>query len=217
MGGLGGGHYTAAAKNEKDKKWYYYNDTNCEETTFQKVVSSDAYILFYKRVPSKEFPFIKEWIEKKAAEIKTEETKDTDSKSEQSNNSNAESQSQPKGDEHKVRSGEPKSDESKDAPSQPTNINMMTDEDSDLALAIKLSREWNGPEYDPYQWREPVNNNMQIVPYKDEKMPVSPGDAMETEPTHTSSLRNSGLMCQACGAPQMYSMIEWVGILTNVL
>ncbi|KAK4190445.1 UCH-domain-containing protein [Podospora australis] len=49
-GGLGGGHYTAYAKNFNDDQWYEYNDTSvskCQDP--QKVVTSAAYLLFYRR------------------------------------------------------------------------------------------------------------------------------------------------------------------------
>ncbi|KAK4230885.1 UCH-domain-containing protein [Podospora fimiseda] len=49
-GGLGGGHYTAYAKNFNDNQWYEYNDTSVSKTQDpQKVVSSAAYLLFYRR------------------------------------------------------------------------------------------------------------------------------------------------------------------------
>ncbi|KAL8808646.1 MAG: hypothetical protein Q9200_004162 [Gallowayella weberi] len=49
-GGLGGGHYTAYAQNFFDKGWYDYNDSavsRCRNP--QNVVSSAAYLLFYRR------------------------------------------------------------------------------------------------------------------------------------------------------------------------
>ncbi|KAL8778831.1 MAG: hypothetical protein Q9213_007223 [Squamulea squamosa] len=49
-GGLGGGHYTAYAQNFYDKSWYDYNDSavsRCRNP--QNVVSSAAYLLFYRR------------------------------------------------------------------------------------------------------------------------------------------------------------------------
>lgn len=49
-GGLGGGHYTAYAKNFVDGKWYNYNDSSVSLVSDpQSVVSSAAYLLFYKR------------------------------------------------------------------------------------------------------------------------------------------------------------------------
>ncbi|KAL8998480.1 MAG: hypothetical protein Q9188_006095 [Gyalolechia gomerana] len=49
-GGLGGGHYTAFAKNFFDGKWYEYNDSQVtRRPNPQQVVSSAAYLLFYRR------------------------------------------------------------------------------------------------------------------------------------------------------------------------
>jgi ubiquitin carboxyl-terminal hydrolase 4/11/15 len=66
-GGLGGGHYTAFAKNFDDQKWYEYNgmlfpmkpDDICTDSSLdssvsevkdvKRVVSSAAYLLFYRR------------------------------------------------------------------------------------------------------------------------------------------------------------------------
>ncbi|KXX75992.1 putative ubiquitin carboxyl-terminal hydrolase 12, partial [Madurella mycetomatis] len=49
-GGLGGGHYTAFAKNFIDGEWYEYNDaTVVKQSTTAKVVTSAAYLLFYRR------------------------------------------------------------------------------------------------------------------------------------------------------------------------
>ena len=47
-GGTGGGHYTAVCKNV-DGKWYDYNDSSCSGTSSGSVVSSSAYVLFYRR------------------------------------------------------------------------------------------------------------------------------------------------------------------------
>ena len=46
-GGTGGGHYTACCKNFD--KWYSYNDSSCSLTSASDVVSSAAYVLFYRR------------------------------------------------------------------------------------------------------------------------------------------------------------------------
>ena len=46
-GSTGGGHYTAICKN--DGKWFSYNDSSCHETSENNVVSSAAYVLFYRR------------------------------------------------------------------------------------------------------------------------------------------------------------------------
>lgn len=49
-GGLGGGHYVASAKNPFDGKWYNFNDSSVsEERSESDIVSSSAYVLFYKR------------------------------------------------------------------------------------------------------------------------------------------------------------------------
>ncbi|KAK0674297.1 putative ubiquitin carboxyl-terminal hydrolase 12 [Cercophora samala] len=49
-GGLGGGHYTAYAKSFNDGAWYEYNDTSVTKCSDpKKVVSSAAYLLFYRR------------------------------------------------------------------------------------------------------------------------------------------------------------------------
>ena len=48
FGGTGGGHYTAVCKNY-DGNWYNYNDSSCSRTSASNVVSSSAYVLFYRR------------------------------------------------------------------------------------------------------------------------------------------------------------------------
>ncbi|KAA6411401.1 MAG: ubiquitin C-terminal hydrolase [Lasallia pustulata] len=49
-GGLGGGHYTAFAKNFYDNNWYEYNDSSVSRRPNpQAVVTSAAYLLFYRR------------------------------------------------------------------------------------------------------------------------------------------------------------------------
>lgn len=49
-GGLGGGHYTAFAKNFIDGQWYEYNDSSSTILKdVSRVVSSSAYLLFYRR------------------------------------------------------------------------------------------------------------------------------------------------------------------------
>merc|ERR1712062_686890 len=47
MGGLGGGHYTAYAKNIKDQKWYELNDSRVSPIDESRIVSRNAYVLFY--------------------------------------------------------------------------------------------------------------------------------------------------------------------------
>ena len=46
-GGSGGGHYWAYCKNN-DGKWYKYNDNIVSNLTLERVVSPEAYCLFYK-------------------------------------------------------------------------------------------------------------------------------------------------------------------------
>lgn len=46
-GSCGGGHYTAVCKN--DGKWYDFNDSSVSPTSESSVVSSAAYLLFYRR------------------------------------------------------------------------------------------------------------------------------------------------------------------------
>lgn len=49
-GGLGGGHYTAYAKNFKNQQWYNFNDSHVSRADPSRLVSSMAYVLFYRRV-----------------------------------------------------------------------------------------------------------------------------------------------------------------------
>ena len=46
-GGCGGGHYTAICKNYG--KWYVYNDSSVHAASENDIVSSAAYVLFYRR------------------------------------------------------------------------------------------------------------------------------------------------------------------------
>jgi ubiquitin carboxyl-terminal hydrolase 4/11/15 len=49
MGGLGGGHYTAYAKNILNEKWYLFDDSSVHEVRdLSRMISSNAYVLFYK-------------------------------------------------------------------------------------------------------------------------------------------------------------------------
>ena len=48
FGGTGGGHYTAVCKNI-DGKWYDYNDSTCSSTSASNIVTSSAYVLFYRK------------------------------------------------------------------------------------------------------------------------------------------------------------------------
>jgi ubiquitin C-terminal hydrolase len=48
-GGTMGGHYTAYVKNANGK-WYHFNDTNVSEVgIIESIISSKAYVLFYRR------------------------------------------------------------------------------------------------------------------------------------------------------------------------
>ena len=49
FGSSHGGHYTAFCKNI-DGLWYNYNDDNVSEISKEKIITSAAYILFYKRL-----------------------------------------------------------------------------------------------------------------------------------------------------------------------
>ncbi|BGP01124.1 Ubiquitin carboxyl-terminal hydrolase [Rhodotorula toruloides ATCC 204091] len=49
FGGLGGGHYTAFAKNPENGKWYDFDDSRVTEINPERVKSSAAYLLFYRR------------------------------------------------------------------------------------------------------------------------------------------------------------------------
>jgi ubiquitin carboxyl-terminal hydrolase 4/11/15 len=50
MGGMGGGHYTAYAKNLWDDKWYHLDDSRTSPVREpSSMISSSAYVLYYKR------------------------------------------------------------------------------------------------------------------------------------------------------------------------
>ncbi|GAA6010099.1 hypothetical protein JCM10207_007558 [Rhodosporidiobolus poonsookiae] len=49
FGGLGGGHYTAFAKNPDNGRWYDFDDSRVSEIQPERVKSSAAYLLFYRR------------------------------------------------------------------------------------------------------------------------------------------------------------------------
>ena len=49
MGGLHGGHYFAYCKNCKDGEWYEFNDSNVDKMDKNKIVTENAYVLFYSR------------------------------------------------------------------------------------------------------------------------------------------------------------------------
>ena len=45
------GHYTAICRNEPSGLWYEYDDDCCTEMPIEKVLKSQAYVLFYRRRP----------------------------------------------------------------------------------------------------------------------------------------------------------------------
>eukprot|EP00347_Sterkiella_histriomuscorum_P018454 403345455 len=49
FGGCGGGHYTAYALNWMENQWYSLDDSSCQKTNPNRVVSDSAYNLFYRR------------------------------------------------------------------------------------------------------------------------------------------------------------------------
>ncbi|KAG2356523.1 hypothetical protein BDR07DRAFT_1300180 [Suillus spraguei] len=49
LGGLGGGHYRAYAFNHVTEQWYHFDDSYVMQSDVSHVVSSNAYLLFYKR------------------------------------------------------------------------------------------------------------------------------------------------------------------------
>ncbi|KAF1808253.1 UCH-domain-containing protein [Eremomyces bilateralis CBS 781.70] len=49
MGHMGGGHYTAFAKNFINNVWYNYNDSSVSTISENQIVTSSAYLLFYRR------------------------------------------------------------------------------------------------------------------------------------------------------------------------
>lgn len=48
LGSIGRGHYTSYCKNINGK-WYEYNDENVRQVSPETVLSSQAYLLFYRR------------------------------------------------------------------------------------------------------------------------------------------------------------------------
>ena len=49
VGGLHGGHYFAYCKNYKNGQWYEFNDSNVDKIDKEKIVTENAYVLFYSR------------------------------------------------------------------------------------------------------------------------------------------------------------------------
>ena len=48
-GGLGGGHYTAYVK-KNSGQWYYVSDSHYSETTIDRVIKSEPYMLYYRLI-----------------------------------------------------------------------------------------------------------------------------------------------------------------------
>ncbi len=48
-GGLGGGHYTAYCRMPDNGRWYCFDDSHVSEISTETVLSSAAYVLFYRR------------------------------------------------------------------------------------------------------------------------------------------------------------------------
>ncbi len=49
-GNLGGGHYTASCRHPyKEDAWHFYNDRCVSGITTDRVVSPEAYLLFFQR------------------------------------------------------------------------------------------------------------------------------------------------------------------------
>lgn len=59
VGALGGGHYFAYVLSETDGKWKCFNDHQCKDVDEREVVSSTAYILFYRRRDTEHIPIEK--------------------------------------------------------------------------------------------------------------------------------------------------------------
>ena len=49
VGGLHGGHYFAYCKNYIENDWYEFNDSNVDKIDKNKIVTENAYVLFYSR------------------------------------------------------------------------------------------------------------------------------------------------------------------------
>ena len=71
FGSLHGGHYIAYCKNYIENKWYEFNDSYVSEIDESKIVSSSAYVLFYKKRNTL-YPNIEELYQKAYEEIDLE-------------------------------------------------------------------------------------------------------------------------------------------------
>jgi ubiquitin C-terminal hydrolase len=49
MGGIGGGHYTAFGKNPESEIWHEFNDRSVRRIKEDEIVTSAAYVLFYRK------------------------------------------------------------------------------------------------------------------------------------------------------------------------
>ncbi|XP_058105703.1 ubiquitin carboxyl-terminal hydrolase 8-like isoform X2 [Magnolia sinica] len=49
-GGMGGGHYTAYVNHKRGNQWHEFDDSNVFPITVDKIKTSAAYVLFYRRV-----------------------------------------------------------------------------------------------------------------------------------------------------------------------
>jgi ubiquitin carboxyl-terminal hydrolase 4/11/15 len=49
FGGVGGGHYMAYAMNPLTKTWHEFNDSSVNSINEENLVTSAAYVLFYRR------------------------------------------------------------------------------------------------------------------------------------------------------------------------
>jgi ubiquitin carboxyl-terminal hydrolase 4/11/15 len=49
---MGGGHYTAYGKNFNTGVWYDFNDSYVSRVDPSRIVSRQAYVLFYRRRPA---------------------------------------------------------------------------------------------------------------------------------------------------------------------
>ena len=68
FGGLHGGHYIAYCKNYIENKWYEFNDSRVSDIDENNIVSSSAYVLFYKKRNTL-YPNIQELYQKTYEEI----------------------------------------------------------------------------------------------------------------------------------------------------
>jgi hypothetical protein len=148
MGNLGSGHYTCFAKHATSGKWYTFNDNICTETDLKRIVSNDAYILFYRRVPPRTYDIIELWKQKKAME--------KDSKREEEQQMTVDKDSDKNEEERIKREREA---EDKDTPlNTPSNSSH-----NETTQMVQIAQQWSG-------------HNKQIVLFDAGSSPV-PGDS----------------------------------------